>query len=60
MLQPIFYLGIGVFEIRRYGVGSQVAPFAYDGIAQEAVVCFVGVTGHDDVVELAAYFAVGA
>ena len=38
---PQTHFGVGVLEIGCYGVGAQVAPFAYHCIAQESVVCLV-------------------
>ncbi len=55
---PEFYFGIVVLEVGGNGSSREVAPFAYDGVAEESVVCFVGVSYEYRVGDLAANLAV--
>ncbi|GFI14800.1 hypothetical protein IMSAGC008_02362 [Muribaculaceae bacterium] len=57
---PEAYGCVVVFEVGGDCACSDVAPFAYDGVAEEAVVGFVGVSLEYHVVQLAAYLAVRA
>lgn len=57
---PQFYFAVIVFEIRSYRPGTQIAPFANDGVAQKTVVSLVGEAEHDHVVQFAAYFTIGS
>ena len=56
---PQLDFAVIVFEVRGHGSGTQVAPFADDGVAQEPVVRLVGEAEHHHVVQLAAHLAVG-
>ena len=54
---PEFNFAIVVFEVRRCGAASEVAPFAYHGIADEAIVRLVAVTDEYGVLHFATHFA---
>lgn len=57
---PEAYEVVGVLEIGGHASGSEVAPAADDGIAEETVVRLVGVAVNDGIVQLAADFAPGS
>lgn len=57
---PETYEVVGVLEIGGHASGSEVAPAADDGIAEETVVRLVGVAVNDGIVQLAADFAPGS
>ena len=55
---PEFDFGIVVFEVRSRRSGADVAPFAYDSVAQESIVTLVAEANHHHIVEFAAHLAV--
>ncbi len=57
---PQAYLFIVVLEIGGGCSGTEVAPFADYGVAEETIVRLVAVARHDHIVEFATYLAVGS
>ena len=52
---PHLHGGVVVFKVRGIGIGTQVAPFADDRVAEVAVVAFVAVAQQDAVAHFAAH-----
>ena len=54
------YGAVGVFEVAGGGAGAEVGPFADDGLAEETVVLFVGVSEEEAMGDFTADAGVGA
>ena len=56
---PEFDFGVVVLEVGSSGASAEVAPFADNGVAEEAVVSLVAVANHYHIIKLSTHFAVG-